>query len=130
MNAMTNINDVEIRTVPLSECYLSPLNPRQHTDPDSDRQLANSILACGLMQNLSAFIDEEGRYGIVAGGRRLRALQIAVTVNPSLSMVPVRVAPDEVTAALWAGTENSAREALSPADEIRCFAQSLSLIHI
>lgn len=125
MNAMTNINDVEIRTVPLSECYLSPLNPRQHTDPDSDRQLANSILACGLMQNLSAFIDEEGRYGIVAGGRRLRALQIAVTVNPSLSMVPVRVAPDEVTAALWAGTENSAREALSPADEIRCFAQSI-----
>lgn len=115
---------VAITYVKLSDLYLSPLNPRQATDPEGDKILADSLLACGLMQNLSVVQDAEGKYGVVAGGRRLRALRIAVERDPSFGQVPVHIAPDEATAITWAGAENSAREDLSPADEISAYARS------
>lgn len=86
---------VAITYVKLSDLYLSPLNPRQATDPEGDKILADSLLACGLMQNLSVVQDAEGKYGVVAGGRRLRALRIAVERDPSFGQVPVHIAPDE-----------------------------------
>lgn len=113
----------EVITAPLADLYLSPINPRQEADPEGIALLVQSILACGLIQNLSGLRDEDGRIAIVAGGRRLRALTIAAEQNPALSMVPVRLAPDALTAQAWANAENSAREALAPAQEIRAYGK-------
>lgn len=113
----------DVITVPLADLYLSPLNPRQEADEDRVALLAESLLACGLIQNLSGLRDAEGKIGIVAGGRRLRALRIAAEQNPALALVPVKLAPDALTAEAWANAENTAREALAPAQEIRAYGK-------
>ncbi|MGH1356862.1 MAG: ParB/RepB/Spo0J family partition protein [Thalassovita sp.] len=107
----------------LSLTYLSELNPRQVTDPEEDGHMADSLIACGLIQNLSGLLDAEGRIGIVAGGRRWRGLNIAVKTNPELAYVPIRITTDPVLAEAWANVENSQRADLHPAQEIRAFGK-------
>lgn len=111
----------DVVPVPLADLYLSPLNPRQEHDPEGIAALAESLRACGLLQNLAGLPDEAGRVGIVAGGRRLAALQLAAETHPNLATVPVRMAPDEATAELWALAENTARASLHMADEVRAY---------
>ena len=103
--------------------YLSELNPRQVTDPVEDAHMAESLVACGLIQNLSGLLDAEGRIGIVAGGRRWRGLNIAVLENPDLASVPIRITTDPALAEAWANVENAQRSDLHPAQEIRAFGQ-------
>ncbi|OWJ74405.1 ParB/RepB/Spo0J family partition protein [Haematobacter genomosp. 1] len=123
MKPNTDTAAAVIEYVPLSDLYLSDLNPRQEADPEGIALLAQSILTCGLVQNLAGLRDDAGRVAIVAGGRRFRALGIAAEQNPSLAMVPVRLAPNAMTAQAWANAENTAREALAPADEIRAYGR-------
>ena len=103
-------------------------------DEDGILLLAESLVACGLIQNLAGLRDDSGKVAIVAGGRRLRALQIAVAERADLGLVPVRMAPSEHVAQEWANAENTAREALNPVDEIRAYGkmaeQSLSIAKI
>lgn len=68
------ITTAPIQYFPLDALYLSDMNPRQDVDADRIDQLADSIVAVGLLQNLAGLADEAGHVGIVAGGRRLRAL--------------------------------------------------------
>lgn len=114
---------VEIEYYPLESLYLSPLNPRQNHSDDEILELAGSLIACGLLQNLSGLRDSEGRIGIVAGGRRFMALQLAVQTHAILGIVPVKVTDDEATAREWAVVENTARKDLHPADEIRAYGR-------
>jgi ParB family transcriptional regulator, chromosome partitioning protein len=116
-----------VAMVPLSQLYLHELNAR--TDPPAADivALAESIRAIGLMQNLLGYADANwddpatGKIGIVAGGRRLRALRlIAGEADPT---VPVQVTEDEATARLWASAENTAREPPHPADEISAYGK-------
>jgi len=71
-----------VAMVPLSRLYLHDLNARSEPPEADIAALADSIRAIGLMQNLSGFVeaipgdDEDGLIGIVAGGRRLRALRL------------------------------------------------------
>lgn len=110
--------------VPLSLLDISPLNARQdEPDPADIAALADSIRSCGLMQNLMGYQPEGAeRIGIVAGGRRLRALRlIAEGADLGDPMVPVQITAQEVMARTWAAAENTGRMALSPADEIRAY---------
>ncbi|MCA0202966.1 MAG: ParB/RepB/Spo0J family partition protein [Proteobacteria bacterium] len=114
--------------VPLADCYLHPLNTRSEPPPADIEALASSIEAIGLLQNLNGWFDpaQPGKLGIVAGGRRLRAMiLLAMREDRSLdeTRVPVKVAPDEDTARLWASAENAARAALHPADEVRAYGR-------
>lgn len=114
--------------VPLADCYLHPLNTRSEPPPADIEALAASIDAIGLLQNLAGWFDpaQPGKLGIVAGGRRLRAMiLLAMREDRSLdeTRVPVKVAPDEDTARLWASAENAARAALHPADEVRAYGR-------
>ncbi len=122
------IDKAPIQYFPLDRLYVSPMNPRTRTGSDWDglRLLAESIKVAGLIQNLAGHLDEDGKVGIVAGGRRL----LAMTELPAedmaaigLAEIPVRIAPDEATARAWASIENTAREALHPADEIRAYGR-------
>ena len=110
-----------IEYVPLTDLYLSDLNPRQEVAEEGIDLLADSLVACGLIQNLAGLRDEAGKVGVVAGGRRLRALNIAVAARPDLAQVPVRMAPSAFVAEEWANAENTAREELDPADEVRAY---------
>ena len=115
---------------PLSKLSLSPMNPRQNVPAAEVEELAESIWTAGLIQNLAGIVDGNGGAEIVAGGRRLRALQLLAErhadlaqVRPELANPPVRLAPDDSTAQAWAVAENAARRDLHPADEIRAYGK-------
>jgi ParB family chromosome partitioning protein len=129
MTKIAPITATETR-FPLGGLYLSPLNPRQDV-PESDViDLAASIWEAGMIQSIGGLVDDEGKCGIVAGGRRLRALQYLAerhpdmaTLRPELANPLVMLAPDLETARLWATVENIARRDLHPAEEIRAYGK-------
>ena len=106
--------------IAFADTYVSDLNPRSVIDDASIEALAENIRQLGLIHPLAGLADDEGRTGIVAGGRRHRALAL-LQDDPRFHMIPVHMAPDEATARAWAASENNVREALHPADEIREF---------
>ncbi|ULB11359.1 chromosome partitioning protein ParB [Cereibacter azotoformans] len=86
------------------------------------------LAVAGLLQNLIGHLTPQG-VEIVGGGTRLRALQRLAAEGWSRheDLIPIDPEPVKVTADLqeavaWAGTENSARSALHPADEVRAYA--------
>jgi ParB family chromosome partitioning protein len=134
-DAEASLHARPIVLIPLDQLYLHPLNARREPPAADIAALADSIRTLGLLQNLSGFADHQIRFrnghdatnadhiGIVAGGRRLRALQLLAQSGEWPDPVPVRIARDLDTARRWAGAENEAREALSVADEITAYAQ-------
>lgn len=114
------------RNIPLDRLILSPRNARKTGGRDVDN-IAASIAAHGLLQNLTITVPErEGNaFEVVAGGRRLAALQLLARENrlpPELAAdgIPCRLIDD--TVALEASTaENTLREAMHPADQCEAF---------
>lgn len=102
------------------DTYVSELNPRTIINDDSIAALAENIRQVGLIHPLAGLIDAEGRTGVVAGGRRHRALALLQN-DPRFHVIPVHMAPDAETARAWAASENNVREDLTPTDEIREF---------
>lgn len=109
--------------VPLAQLRLSEGNVRRGSKGDLD-QLAADILAHGLLQNLTGVLADDGNIEIVAGGRRLRAMQQLVKRKqwPPETVVPVIVLEAGDTAREAGLAENFQRLAMSPADEARAFA--------
>jgi len=131
MNDQSPLNQTA-RTVPLYTLHLSPLNPRQDHDADDIAALAESLKINGIMQNLNVFDGPDG-LGVVAGGRRLRALELLAqsvdhdeTDDPGqlidFDAIPVNVTADEMMARSWAGAEGATQRPLHPAEEIRAYA--------
>ncbi len=127
MTNQANIKpDTGIIYASLDQLYLHDLNPRQEVAQEAIETLADSIKTCGLLQNLGGLQDENGKVGIVAGGRRLRALAYLAEADPAQEMVksiPVLLAKDASQAEMWANAENTARADLDPADEIRAYGR-------
>jgi ParB family chromosome partitioning protein len=113
--------------VPLIDLYIHPLNTRSEPPVEDITALAESIRAIGLMQNLMGYTQSApgGSIGIVAGGRRLRAIRLLhdAGLMGDDPFVPVLLTGDEDTARLWASAENTARSALHPADEVRAYGR-------
>lgn len=110
-----------VASIRLADRHAHALNSRGVIDAAGLVSLAKNIRALRLIQNLAGLRAAEGRVGIVAGGRRLRALEM-LRGDPRFETVPVRISPDVETARLWASTQYHLREALHPADEIREYA--------
>lgn len=115
----------QIQTIPLSKLKASKLNVRK-TGGKAIEELAASIRATGLQQNLGVIPDGTS-FGVVFGGRRLRALQQlhkAGELPHALVMgIPCRVlTAEEAQEASLA--ENTIREAMNPLDQFNAF-QSL-----
>lgn len=119
----------ELIAVPLMKLVDSPLNVRRTGGGDVD-ELAALIEANGLLQNL--VVTEQrgrrgqvlaGRFEVVAGGRRRRALvQLAEAGRIARDFaVPCRCVAREA-ALVASAAENSAREPMHPADEFEAFA--------
>jgi ParB family chromosome partitioning protein len=115
-------DDVQ-RTLPIASLRPGRYQPRTGMDPERLQELADSILAQGLIQPIvvravAATKTAKAGYEIIAGERRWRAAQLA-----GLSDVPVilREADDRAVIAM-ALIENIQREDLNPLEE----AQALS----
>ena len=119
----------DISDIPLSQLELSPDNVRKTpADASAFTELKASIAAHGLLENLIARAmepgaDGPGRYAVIAGGRRLAAMQ-ALAAEGALDddhPVPCRMIGSIVAAEEVSLAENSVRAAMHPADQVEAF---------
>ncbi len=99
--------------LPLDLIQRGKYQPRREIDPESLRELADSIIAQGVIQPISVRPVGEERYEIIAGERRWRAAQLA-----GLDVIPavIREVSDQAAIAM-ALIENIQREDLNPIEE-------------
>lgn len=108
--------------VPLEQLVLSEANVRRVFHAEGIEELAALIGSQGLLQRLAVVAHTEGSYAVVAGGRRLRAMQRLVAQGRWESSYPVECKLyDSERAAEVSLAENSGREAMHPADEMEAF---------
>jgi len=113
----------ETTAIPLNKLRAWEGNVRK-TEPDKGiDELAASIAAHGLLQSLVVRKDKRGKYAVVAGQRRLLALQSLAAAGRieeehpiSCSVIEADADAEEISLA-----ENVQREAMHPADEFDAF---------
>lgn len=107
--------EAEVRRLDLGHIVPNPLQPRRTFSDGELSELAASIEENGLLQPLVVrpSPSTEGRFELVAGERRFRALKL---IGWADAPVLVRDASDE-TLLVLALVENLQREALSPLEE-------------
>lgn len=127
---MTNepiIEPVSIRAaieqIPLSRLVPSKANVRRVNAGGGVSELADSIEALGLIQNLTVRKGKKGKYEVVAGSRRLAALNLLVKEGRLAedAEIPCNVRDDNDTELSLA--ENVQREAMHIVDEILSYRQ-------
>jgi ParB family chromosome partitioning protein len=105
--------DERVSRLPIEQIQRGRYQPRRAFDPDSLRELADSISAQGVIQPIVVRPVDDGRYEIIAGERRWRAAQEA-----GLADIPVVVRDvDERSAIAIALIENIQRDDLNPLEE-------------
>lgn len=120
-----------LRYLPLDRLIPSRENARKTLAEDTAfEQLKKSIAAHGLLDNFLVCPTEqddscEGRYEVVAGARRLAALQALAGEGSVAHDHPVacNVLPTNSPAAELSLVENTIRAALHPADQAEAFAK-------
>ncbi len=101
-----------LRELPVAEVQPNPFQPRTQFDPATLAELADSIAASGLLQPVLVR-ERQGHYELIAGERRLRAVQ-----QLGWKEIPAVVKEvDDRTLLTLALIENLQRHDLSPIDE-------------
>ncbi|QXD01262.1 ParB/RepB/Spo0J family partition protein [Klebsiella sp. PL-2018] len=117
------LDAVQVQYPPLSQLVRTPKNVR--TLPytkESVRELADSLLKVGLLQNLIVHAMPDGKLGVAAGGRRMTALQLLVEEGHIHADYPVAVkVVDDELAVVASIIENEQRRAMHPAEQIIAF---------
>lgn len=108
---------------PLSAFAISVLNVR--TVPysaESVSNMADSIVAVGLLQNLVCHELSDGTIAVAAGGKRLTAMQLLLSQQRLTGEYPVpfKRVPEDI-AALVSFIENDQRSDMHPAEQIASF---------
>lgn len=115
---MTNIKDI-----PLGQLVVWSGNVRKTHNKSGIEELAASIKVHGLQQNLVVRKDGK-KFAVVAGGRRLKGLQLLAKRGEIAADFPV---PCQITEAENATelslAENVMREEMHPADQFEAFRQ-------
>jgi ParB family transcriptional regulator, chromosome partitioning protein len=108
--------------IPLNALVPSPANVRKTRNKIGIDELASSIAAHGLLQNLQVRPVADERYQVVAGGRRLAALKLLAKrkeVEKDVAVgCNVLASEDDTEISL---AENDMREAMHPADQFEAF---------
>ncbi|MDM0058938.1 ParB/RepB/Spo0J family partition protein [Variovorax fucosicus] len=108
--------------VPLDRLFISEANVRKVHHAAGLAELAALIEAQGLLHRLSVVAQPDGRFAVVAGGRRLRAMQMLAESGRWPASQPVECKLyDEGQAVQVSLAENSGREAMHPADQMAAF---------
>jgi ParB family transcriptional regulator, chromosome partitioning protein len=111
-----------VQSIPLNQLHFSAANVRKTGTKDGIAELAASIAAHGLLQNLSVRPGEDDRFEVVAGGRRLAALKLLAKQKKIAADYPVPchalngVDDSEISLA-----ENEMRLQMHPADQFEAF---------
>ncbi|WP_368758740.1 ParB/RepB/Spo0J family partition protein [Klebsiella oxytoca] len=118
------LENAEVRLTCFSRMFISDLNVRTipHTETEI-RELADSIKAMGILQNLIAVECDDGRVEIVGGGGRTKAVSILVEeglIAADLLCVPYKAVPRELARAA-SMTENGKHKQMHPAEQIAGF---------
>ncbi len=111
-------------SIPLSKLTAWDGNVRKTASADTSlAELAASIAAHGLLQSLVVRNGKKGKFAVVAGGRRLQALQqLAESSRIEADYaVPCQLVPDDADATEISLAENAVRENMHPADEFEAF---------
>lgn len=108
--------------VPLDLLVLGEANVRRVQRDDGIAELAALIESQGLLQRLAVVALPDGRYAVVAGGRRLRAMQLLAGQGRMDAAQAVECRCFASARAVEISlAENSGREAMHPADEMEAF---------
>ncbi len=99
--------------VPMSLIDANPAQPRTSIRPEALEQLTRSIMESGVVQPILVRPTANGRYQIIAGERRFRAVEKLGL--PTIPAVVRKVADDRVLE--FALIENIQREELTPIEE-------------
>lgn len=120
-----------IRFIPLTKLVPSPLNVRKSGGTNID-ELAMLIDAHGLLQGLICVEHlskkkPTGKYEVVAGGRRLRALRKLADLGKiaKAEEIPCKLVTREQAVAM-SMAENSGREAMNVADTVVAFGDMVA----
>jgi len=118
-----------LREIPIDQVEPNPHQPRTKFDEPALRELADSILASGILQPiLVRRRSDDGGFQLVAGERRLRAAQLA-----GIDQIPAVVKEvDDQEMLELALVENVQREDLNPIDEAKGYhslATRLTMTH-
>ncbi|MDE1148630.1 MAG: ParB/RepB/Spo0J family partition protein [Azospirillaceae bacterium] len=114
-----------ITPIPLNDLVPSAANARRTGRMDGIKELAASIAAHGLRQNLNVRQAPSGRYEVVAGARRLAALKwLAKRKRLALDApIPCHVLGDNDDPTEISLAENVMRNAMHPDDACRAFLE-------
>jgi ParB-like nuclease domain len=86
---------MNIELIPLSKLIPCPVNVRRTGRNDGIEELAASIKAHGLLQNLQVRAGAGGKFEVVAGQRRLAALKLLAKAKdlPKSAQIPCHSSP-------------------------------------
>jgi len=111
-------------SIPLNKLAAWDGNVRKTAGADTAlAELAASIAAHGLLQSLVVRNGKKGKFAVVAGSRRLQALQ-QLAESGSIAAdyaVPCQVVADDTNATEISLAENAVREQMHPADQLDAF---------
>src|SRR4051812_4458530 len=111
-----------IQYISLTKLVPSPDNVRKTDRLSGIEQLAASIKAHGLLQNLQVKPNAKGQFEVVAGERRLAALKLLAKQKQIDADHPVACNPlDSGNAVEISLAENENRQAMHPADQFDAF---------
>jgi ParB family chromosome partitioning protein len=117
-----SMSKTTLQTIPLNKLVVSTVNVRK-TDRKADiPALAASITSHGLLQNLSVVPADDGKFTVIAGGRRLAALKMLAKGGAIAKDYPVPCSViAEINATEASLAENIHRVAMNPLDECEAF---------
>ncbi|GIK49878.1 MAG: chromosome partitioning protein ParB [Alphaproteobacteria bacterium] len=118
----------DVIMIPLTKLVESEDNVRRANRKGGVSELASSIRSHGLLQSLVVRDTERGKYAVIAGGRRLRALRLLAKAGDieRNAPIPCRVLTGEDNATELSLAENVARLDLPVHEELDAF-QRLAL---
>lgn len=112
-----------LQSIPLNKLVLSNRNVRKTGAEDAIDDLVASIAAHGLLQSLVVQPGKRGKFAVIAGGRRLRALQTLLERGDIETShdVPCRIIGTDEAAEELSLAENIIRAPMHPADQFEAF---------
>lgn len=118
---------MEIKQISLVSVFPSPMNPRKTFVEEELQELADNIAKQGLLQPITVRAASDGRFEIICGERRYRAMCILQERNAEVQSIPAIVREmndDEAFDAMI--TENLQRKDVDPMEEAYAFAQLIN----
>ncbi|ANB60065.1 nucleoid occlusion protein [Anoxybacteroides amylolyticum] len=116
----------EVRKIPVTQIVPNRFQPRTIFDDEKIAELALTIRTHGIIQPIVVRECDDGKFEIIAGERRWRAVQqLGWTEIPAI----IKNLNDKETASV-ALIENLQREELTPIEEAMAYAKLLELHHL